>query len=687
MQEIQTKALQTYLENLEYLKIKDELLYNRINMLSNAIDDGDYKERYHIDYVKEDEQFDIYDSKAKSYLYDRKPNEFIKNAVKNSNLDKMNSIDLLQPNLYNNRTKFNTDDSINVLQRTTNKCANDIFDFILIFKKSTVYKKKQFKYLEKFIFAGSLLGHHMEPITKKLKFVDTFIYENNLEIFRLSLFVTNYKKLSEKTTIMFSVMDDETVVVNDLNKFYLKSIRSSYMLKYYSTNYNIGNFFDKLLESASQSSPFLFSYWKVIDGLLKPTLSNIFKYSTFSLSNQLHIFKNQPILLVAAGPSFVKNIKWMKENKDNFFIIAIGAVVKKLCIENIIPDLIISVDGDEIIAKQFPDEQKEVIENIPFLGSAHTHKTVLEKFKKSNIFIYEIMTVIKQNSRGIFANSIGEVSLHIASLFGALNIYLVGTDMALDQSTGASHSDTGVHGKDTQEKTINTEQEDNSFMKDGTYNFNGTQITVQGNFIDKVVTTMLYKKSISAYNLCIKSIKTHTNEDVNIYNLSDGAYLEGTIPMATEDVPLLTINKLDKSTLINSLNNICTKGLVEEEKEILMQSVSDILILENELDLLLKKKIKTYDDFILQRTGILNNIKIKFQKYKRYYLNHLFISYFFSIEPYLGFQLNDKDLKNEANSIKKVKKAWCIQMLNLCLEYKNSVLSNIDCEDEKKLKP
>ena len=168
MEDIQNKAITTYLENLEFLKNNNQSLYERVTMLSTAIDNNQYKERYHLEYIKEDEEFDIFDSSNETYLYNRKPKEFIKEAVKNSNLDKVNSIDLLNPEAYNETTKYKIQSDMPIVARGALQLKNDIIDYIQIFKKSTLYKKKQFKYLDKFIFIGTLLGTHIDKISIKL---------------------------------------------------------------------------------------------------------------------------------------------------------------------------------------------------------------------------------------------------------------------------------------------------------------------------------------------------------------------------------------------------------------------------------------------------------------------------------------------------------------------------------------
>ena len=71
-------------------------------------------------------------------------------------------------------------------------------------------EKTTMKKLYKFIFLGVGLGLHLTTIHEKLQSNVYFIVEEDLELFRLSLFVTNYKDMSSHgAQLLFSIFDDE----------------------------------------------------------------------------------------------------------------------------------------------------------------------------------------------------------------------------------------------------------------------------------------------------------------------------------------------------------------------------------------------------------------------------------------------------------------------------------------------
>lgn len=676
MEGIQNKALETFIENLKFLEKNNKTLYTRITALTNAIEINEYKERYHLEYIKEDKEFDIYDTATNSYVYNRKPNEFIKDAVNQSNFDKKSTLDLLIPKMYNQNQPPYIDDTQNQLTRTTNLCANEVFDYIKLFQKSTLYKDKKFKYFEKFVFAGVLLGTHIEKIVNKLNLGFIFLYEYNIEIFRLSMFTTNYNELSKKTYIHLSVMEDKEQLENTIHNFFHYAFRSNYLVKYYCTNYNINDFFDRVLSVTSQKTPFAYTHWKMIISMFEPSIKHMLKYSTLQTNNQTNILSGQPVLILAAGPSFGKNIEWIKQNQDKFFIIAIGAVVKRLIDENIKIDLITNVDGDEILKNQFPDEIKDDIKHMPFLAAVNTYDKIIEMFEEDNVLLYEAMSGYKHSSYLVKGYSVGEVTLNLAHIFGAREIYLLGSDLALDQVTGSTHADghQNISSSDISDDT----KEHNSAMKTGNYTLSKSTILAKGNFSEKVVTNIVFEKSIIAYEIVLKRIHDDS-PTTKVYNLNDGAYFEGAIPLHIEDIVLKenqTVIKKEK--LLEKLQGYLTIGFTDAEKNDFKGSVEYIDRLIELIKKLEKIKVKSYMEFNTQRDDILTYVKKDFKKYERFYLDRIFINYIFMTEPYIGYQFNDKELKNEANYIKKVKKIWCNHMLELAYKYKeiaNSILT------------
>ena len=86
-QNLYNALITTFNGNLRFLSQYDYPLFERVNMLSDAINSGAYNERYFLEFVKENGDFDIYDSSTQTYIYDKKPKQWNNKLVVNTNLD------------------------------------------------------------------------------------------------------------------------------------------------------------------------------------------------------------------------------------------------------------------------------------------------------------------------------------------------------------------------------------------------------------------------------------------------------------------------------------------------------------------------------------------------------------------------------------------------------------------------
>lgn len=673
MEEIQKTAMERFSNNLVFLQGYDNELYERIMVLSTLIDNEEYTPRYHLDYIQQEKEFDIYDSVTDSYIYDKKPVEFIKEALKSTDFDKNNTIDLLKSDYFNSKQPFDRNSLKFLRQIEGGLVVNDIFEYTKVFNASTTYKYKRFKHIEKFVFVGTLLGSHILPIHKKINAPLYFICEHNLEIFRLSLFVTPYYKLTGKSNILFSVMDDDEQFNIKFRNYFDAYVNSNYMIKYYCSNYNVHNYFDKMLAVSSERSPLSYSYRKILEGYLKPALKNIGDFRLFKTGSEHHLLNNTPVLIIAAGPSFGKNITWIKDNQHKFTIIAIGAAVEKLISAEILPDIIISVEADELALNQFPKEIHNKVRKIPFIGALFTNKQLLEIFDKENVSLIELMGRLKKTSKHLRGFTVGEIALDMSAVLGSNEIYLLGTDLALDQESGATHIDS--HQNNTNYE-INDKMEYNSFLKEETVDLKDSTIIYKGNFRENVVTTLRFFNSIEPYCIIIDEILRKA-PSTKIYNLSDGVFLKGTTPKKIEDIKIPDLNKKPlKEEISQYLKQNSTLGLQESEIGILQGAIVFIDQVIEKLKEIENQMTEKYDMFLKEREPIIALIRNCPLEYRLIYLDKLYIHYTLTMEPYLGYQFNEK-MDNEANIVKKVKKIWCGQMIELSNEYKKVLIDTI----------
>ena len=221
--ELQNALTTTFLANLAFLSEYDNELYHRVDELSRMIENGTYKEKYHLEFNMQDGDFDIYDAVNDKYLYNKNPKKFNNDLIRKSEQYENNYI-LDLPEYYahkfRNFPKINREKRFEYehLEELNTIVINDINEYIEATNDLLENKKKRLKKVKKFIFIGTLLGRHIPRIAEKIDANIYLVLERNLEIFRLSLFTVDYTVLAKKSVI-FSIMDSVLDTEKKINQF------------------------------------------------------------------------------------------------------------------------------------------------------------------------------------------------------------------------------------------------------------------------------------------------------------------------------------------------------------------------------------------------------------------------------------------------------------------------------------
>ncbi|RBQ30146.1 motility associated factor glycosyltransferase family protein [Aliarcobacter vitoriensis] len=664
--ELQNALTTTFLANLVFLSEYDNELYHRVDELSRMIENGNYKERYALEFNMQDGDFDIYDIINDKYLYNNSPKRYNNELVRKIDFDEKSSIlNVSKHFLYefqeevDRKDRFEFENSELISAMT----FNDTWEYSKITKDFLTNRKRRFKDIKKFIFMGTLLGRHIPRIAQKIDAKIYLVLERNLEIFRLSLFTVDYTILAQNDGVIFSIMDDVEKLEQKILKFLNIGNLENYILKFSTTNINVAEYIDTILRTLATLDPTTYDYnrrmyvhlnraTKYLKGGYKNLLFN-------NIKNDFNTFENIPILYLAAGPSLDENIEWIKENQNKFFIVTIGAAYKKILLNNIRIDMITSLDESHFLATmQFDDESvSKINENTIILSGNMTHENVLKKFNQEVLFLFELYKSINKDNIYFSGYSIGEVTLDILLHLNAKNIYLIGLDLALNQETGESHS----KGSDSVTSSLNLDEEQSR----DTFSQVDSLIQTKGNHSDFVFTTPLFFSSIQATN--DKLFKKE--KDVNVYNLSyHGAYFENTIPIKkekinTQDFKDINFNDIN---ILSLLKKYSIKELSEESKQ---EIKDEINFLEDKILKQLKEITKRdYKNFsflfkdIIELTLIIDN-----SSYKSFF--QIIVGKFQIVIPYLFYHFNDIKVKNEEKKVKKIRDIFVKQIKNLVNDY------------------
>ncbi|CAM3830147.1 6-hydroxymethylpterin diphosphokinase MptE-like protein [Arcobacter cloacae] len=660
--QLQNALLTTFLANLAFLSEYDNQLYHRVDELSRMIENGTYKEKYALEFIIENGDFDIYDLINDKYLYDKRPKEINDKLVRKVELDEKNSIYFVE-NYFAIDRKLDVDKKNRFSDDGTNYLAltqNDMFEYSNFLNDFLRKKKKKLKKIEKFVFLGTLLGRHIPRIAEKIDAESYLVLERNLEIFRLSLFTVDYTILGNKG-VVFSIMDNPLEEEKRIQKFMKSSLLKNYMLKFSSSEVNIDKYIDTLnttLHLVNNSSQYTYTrYLYSLGNRVTQILDMDYKILLMNqIKEKLNFFDNIPVLYIAAGPSLDESMEWIKENQNKFFIVTIGAAYKKLLNNNIKIDMITTLDESAILNDiQFDDNSvSKINQNTIILASVKTNISLLSKLKQKTLFLYEVSIPFHKNNITFEGYSIGEITLDILLKMNAKEIYLIGLDLALDQETGESHSKNS--SSSTRKYDLNKNQKKEDFSIRGL-------VKVKGNMREEVSTIGLFYNSIKALEEIVSK-----EINCNIYNLSfNGAYFENVKPLDKNNIKIEKFKNLNYQNivLINLLNQYSLNHLNKESKKDLKEDIKEI---ENIINIalleLLNCELKTYEEFYEKVTDLYFSINVN---------NKLIIGilkkYLMMLIPYLSYHFNDIKIKNEPKKVNKIKEIYINQLKIIFEDY------------------
>lgn len=639
-QDLQNALVTQYFSNLEFFKEHDLELYNKLNTLSMMIDEEYFKENFVLEFIKETGDFDILNLSTNTYTYGRNSQLINEDFLNKCDFSKKSVFSNLVNNLYLPRDKNIeiSDSKFDVLDKIIYDNMSQYASVLgHCYLENKIYKK-----IDKFFFLGNLLGTHLKSFQEKMGFKCCFIYEPNLEIFRLSLFVTDYKSLNNKSQIIFSIMDEENSFSKKLNYFFTSIyIYANYNIKYHKMINVEDEIFNKILSELYLANSSRYDYTKLLFDTFYSVAKHINKYKILTTKNKSANFSltnDKPTLLIGAGPSLGKNLKWLKENQDKFILVAIGATYKKLFDNGITPDIVTTVDPKFHILDKTHFNKKDVIllKDTIVLASINTPTKILDRFNQEKLFLYEVADTFKNNSNAYTGISIGEITLSLLLDMNIKEIYLLGTDLAFDEKTGLSHFEGYVNKREDFESE---KSKVNEVLETGSSSLTEF-LQVKGNKKDKVVTNRIFALSINQY---VKNINIYKKFFQNIYNLcEDGAYIEGTILKNVADIDgNLKID--NKNFLFENIKNISEFGLLKVELTQLEIKINNLKFIKKVLnEQFSKQKNSTNIDKFNDKFLILINIMVK--KNDKFFL-FIISNYFNFVMPYINYSLNDKNME------------------------------------------
>jgi len=658
MNRIEQLAIKQYQINLKYFEKNHPELYKKLTLFNSAIENGSYKEKYALEYINP--YFDIRDISSGNYLYNQDTNKYAKKLAENITYKRSEQV---IEGFYNRPLSEEfvnkSDDKINL--------RNNLFASakIMYYHDKVISKDYNMKDLFKFIYCDVGLGLHIEAIQKKVQSKVLLIIEKDLELFHLSCFTTNYKKIGNEATLFFTIMDNDENFKKVFDAFFTTAYTHNHFIKY-SLLFENNLSTIKNIQNIIVSSKFLiYPYAKLLKETLKAPEYLVEQYPFFDVRKHKEYqnpFKEKAILIIGAGPSLKHNADWLKKNANRFIIISVLAAVRSLYKIGVKPDIVTHMDGNDISSHHLEDiDTKSFFDKTLFLFSSITPKNIINRLEKTQIYFFETASHYKKIPHIPSGSSIGETSYALSLVFGAKEVYLLGLDLALDPETKSSHSDDHAFSRtidDSEENPQTTTLQNSIFF-------------VKGNLRELVPTNNLFNISAKIMNDMSKSL---LQDNQKVYNLNDGAYFEGTIPLKPENFDMTKLKIIKKDTSFEELKklfqNISQDKMTDEEKKNINAQLDEAQRLLNIIKIF-EEKVKTNDikSYLANYLYPLYQELLRLNHEGSFDINYIFSSYMQTISSYIFDVFNTTNLPNEKEHVKNMNDIYLYQLKRILILY------------------
>jgi len=438
------------------------------------------------------------------------------------------------------------------------------------------------------IIAGFGLGYHISEALKRAPKAKIFVLEKDPFFLKLALKENpNCKRIIENKAV--SIFFDSEELLNNLGQVSTKKINYFFFRPALECFPKFYNHFKNLLIPSLQKKNINMA---TLSRFQKLWAKNIVKNLPLYLYDEgvkklFAMYKNVPVLLIGAGPSFEESLPFIREAKDKSLIIAVDSIANRLLKENIEPDFIVSVDP-QIINYYFFFLFRNQNFSSSLVYEPSVNFLIPRNFKNRRFVFDSIFPIMKwiaelngEKKNLDMGGSVSTTAFDLAVKIGGNPIFLIGQDLAFDHNkTHARGSFAEYHLLKGNRKmcpleTLSFRYSNSNFLTE-----------IKSNSGQTVYTD---KRLLLFYWWFDKKIRTLHN--VRVFNLAyKGAAIEG--------VPYLQFSEASKMfkkfSLINKIKLVHeteTPNLtkLQHECQIIQKSLSLLIVLVEEALAISKK--------------------------------------------------------------------------------------------------
>ncbi|MFQ1776026.1 6-hydroxymethylpterin diphosphokinase MptE-like protein, partial [Aeromonas veronii] len=407
---------------------------------------------------------------------------------------------------------------------------------------------------------GVGLGYHLGYLYEKCKVGTLFLFEPDLDLFYASLFCFDWSPLldyiyQENLGLHILLGQNEETIVGDFAS--AVHSRGSFLIANAFIMWGYQNDkIKKLMDKIKQEYYLLVMGWGFFDDniiALSHTIKNIERSVPFFKKNARISLKHKrvPIFVVANGPSLDNSISFIEKNKEHAIILSCGSAISALHKAGIKPDIHVETERTKMVYDFLLTlNDPEYLKDIFFLSTDVIHPDCATLFNRSALFFK-----LSEPGAEIFNNYFHGLQSYAA--FGGVNPMVGNIGVSTPINLGFNQLylfglDNGYKSKEHHHSKLSSyynSEENAETLRDLMYG--NSEWEREGNFEDVVITNAMFDTSRRVIEQLLA-----TNRDVQCFNCSDGAKIEGARALPTSEISLsVSINKID---VLDEIESLCS---------------------------------------------------------------------------------------------------------------------------------
>jgi len=281
-----------------------------------------------------------------------------------------------------------------------------------------------------FVIFGLGGGYHIKELLLINPDRKIIVVENCNEDFQFLRKIECVKEITENSNVILTT--PENLFSNILNN-YLPAIYGNLIISSLRSWENIfkeqlkvyNEIIEKVLDSVKRDFAVQNKFGKIWTKNIFENLKTASGIDNNKIIEKIKKNNSMTAAIIAAGPSLDNSIKTLKENRKKYFIISTDTAFSTLIRNEIIPDAVVSIDGQNISYNHFL-HSFDNFSNTFFIFDLCANSSVAKKIKQKN---FDLMFFESGHPLCFFASNLsGKNFIHLTS--GAGTVTIAATDLA-----------------------------------------------------------------------------------------------------------------------------------------------------------------------------------------------------------------------------------------------------------------